>query len=128
MSPSSSRIGRRSSTDASAASAGRATSRSSAMPRLAGLLGFTPSVFAANCAIQWHRTRAGVVHYPIGNAERNEKCRDVLRRLAPREGVMIALRAAIVALIACTPAAQAADCPRADTLGTSRILSVDAAQ
>jgi peptidoglycan/xylan/chitin deacetylase (PgdA/CDA1 family) len=40
---------------------------------------------------------------------------------------MIMLRAAIVALIACTAAAQAAECPRAGTLGTSRILSVDAA-
>jgi peptidoglycan/xylan/chitin deacetylase (PgdA/CDA1 family) len=41
---------------------------------------------------------------------------------------MIALRVAIVALIACTPAAQAAECPRAGTLGTSRTLTVDAAQ
>src|SRR5712671_2436176 len=40
---------------------------------------------------------------------------------------MIVLRAAIVALIACATAAQAADCPRAGTLGTSRILAVDAA-
>src|SRR4051794_18209404 len=37
------------------------------------------------------------------------------------------LRVAIVALIACATAAQAADCPRAGTLGTSRILEVDAA-
>jgi peptidoglycan/xylan/chitin deacetylase (PgdA/CDA1 family) len=43
-----------------------------------------------------------------------------------REGVMIVLRAAAVALIACSAAAQA-DCPRAGTLGTSRILAVDAA-
>jgi peptidoglycan/xylan/chitin deacetylase (PgdA/CDA1 family) len=41
---------------------------------------------------------------------------------------MIALRAAAVALIACTAAAQAAECPRAGTLGTSRILAVDAAR
>src|SRR6201991_4395728 len=40
---------------------------------------------------------------------------------------MIVLRASIVAVIACTAAAQAAECPRAGTLGTSRILSVDAA-
>jgi peptidoglycan/xylan/chitin deacetylase (PgdA/CDA1 family) len=40
---------------------------------------------------------------------------------------MIALRAAVVALIACTAAAQAADCPRAGALGTSRVLAVDAA-
>jgi peptidoglycan/xylan/chitin deacetylase (PgdA/CDA1 family) len=37
------------------------------------------------------------------------------------------LRAAIIALIACTAAAQAAECPRAGTLGTSRTLAVDAA-
>src|SRR3954471_12910584 len=41
--------------------------------------------------------------------------------------VMIVLRAAIVALIACTAAAQAAECPRPGTLGTSRVLAVDAA-
>src|SRR3954453_2401933 len=37
------------------------------------------------------------------------------------------LRAAIIALIAGTAAAQAAECPRAGTLGTSRVLGVDAA-
>jgi peptidoglycan/xylan/chitin deacetylase (PgdA/CDA1 family) len=41
---------------------------------------------------------------------------------------MIALRVAIIALIAGTAAAQAAECPRAGTLGTSRVLPVDAAQ
>jgi peptidoglycan/xylan/chitin deacetylase (PgdA/CDA1 family) len=41
---------------------------------------------------------------------------------------MIELRAAVIALLACTTAAQAAECPRAGTLGTSRILAVDAAQ
>jgi peptidoglycan/xylan/chitin deacetylase (PgdA/CDA1 family) len=41
---------------------------------------------------------------------------------------MIVLRAAVVALIACTAAAHAADCPRPGTLGTSRTLTVDAAQ
>jgi peptidoglycan/xylan/chitin deacetylase (PgdA/CDA1 family) len=41
---------------------------------------------------------------------------------------MIVLRAAAIALIACTATAQAAECPRAGTLGTSRILTVDAAQ
>src|ERR1700733_8435744 len=40
---------------------------------------------------------------------------------------MVVLRVAIVALIACTTVAQAAECPRAGTLGTSRILAVDAA-
>src|SRR3954467_13020664 len=46
---------------------------------------------------------------------------------AAQEGVMIALRIAIIALLACTAAAQAAECPRAGTLGTSRVLQVDAA-
>src|SRR3954468_13582141 len=41
---------------------------------------------------------------------------------------MVVLRVAIALLIACTSAAQGADCPRAGTLGTSRILAVDAAQ
>jgi peptidoglycan/xylan/chitin deacetylase (PgdA/CDA1 family) len=41
---------------------------------------------------------------------------------------MVALRVAIIALLACATAAQAAECPRAGTLGTSRILAVDAAQ
>jgi peptidoglycan/xylan/chitin deacetylase (PgdA/CDA1 family) len=40
---------------------------------------------------------------------------------------MIVLRAAVVAWIACTATAQAADCPRTGTLGTSRVLAVDAA-
>jgi peptidoglycan/xylan/chitin deacetylase (PgdA/CDA1 family) len=40
---------------------------------------------------------------------------------------MIALRTAAIALIACTTVVQAADCPRAGTLGTSRVLAVDAA-
>src|SRR6266853_5007757 len=35
--------------------------------------------------------------------------------------------AALVVLVACTVAAQAADCPRQGALGTSRVLSVDAA-
>jgi peptidoglycan/xylan/chitin deacetylase (PgdA/CDA1 family) len=47
---------------------------------------------------------------------------------ASLKGVMIALRAAVIVLIACTATAQAADCPRSGTLGTSRILAVDAAQ
>src|SRR4051812_40149510 len=47
---------------------------------------------------------------------------------AAREKVMIVLRAAIVALIVCTSLAQAAECPRANTLGTLRVLALDAAQ
>jgi peptidoglycan/xylan/chitin deacetylase (PgdA/CDA1 family) len=50
------------------------------------------------------------------------------KRPAALEGVMIALRVAIIALLACATAAQAAECPRAGTLGTSRILAVDPAQ
>ena len=41
---------------------------------------------------------------------------------------MIVLRTAIVVLIACTTAARAVECPRAGTLGVSRVLPVDAAQ
>jgi peptidoglycan/xylan/chitin deacetylase (PgdA/CDA1 family) len=44
------------------------------------------------------------------------------------KGVMIVLRAAAIALIACTATVQATECPRKDALGTSRILSVDGAQ
>jgi peptidoglycan/xylan/chitin deacetylase (PgdA/CDA1 family) len=40
--------------------------------------------------------------------------------------MMVGLRAALVGLIACGTAAQA-DCPRSGTLGTSRVLAVDAA-
>jgi peptidoglycan/xylan/chitin deacetylase (PgdA/CDA1 family) len=35
------------------------------------------------------------------------------------------LKSALLALIVCTTAAHAADCPRKDTLGTSRVLTVD---
>src|SRR3954470_12374926 len=41
---------------------------------------------------------------------------------------MILLRTALIAAIACATAAHAADCPRPGTLGTSRILAVDAAK
>ncbi|CAN5228794.1 polysaccharide deacetylase family protein [soil metagenome] len=45
-----------------------------------------------------------------------------------RESVLIVLKIAVVAtLIACTTAAQAADCPRKDALGTSRVMTVDPA-
>ena len=40
---------------------------------------------------------------------------------------MIVTRAAIIAMIACATGAQAAECPHAGTLGTSRTLAVDAA-
>jgi peptidoglycan/xylan/chitin deacetylase (PgdA/CDA1 family) len=44
-----------------------------------------------------------------------------------RKAIMMVLRAAIVALIACMATAHAADCPRTGALGTSRVLAVDAA-
>src|ERR1700710_1284192 len=44
------------------------------------------------------------------------------------KGVTIVLRAAAIALIACTATVQATECPRKDALGTSRILAVDPAQ
>jgi peptidoglycan/xylan/chitin deacetylase (PgdA/CDA1 family) len=71
---------------------------------------------------------AGAVHYLIGNAKRNDKCTEAWKSIPRRKGVTIVLRAAAVALIACMATAQAAECPRKDALGTSRILSVDPAQ
>ncbi len=59
----------------------------------------------------------------MGNTKRNDK-------YAPaRTGSksMNLLRATLVAAMAWSAAAQAADCPRKGALGTSRILSVDAA-
>jgi peptidoglycan/xylan/chitin deacetylase (PgdA/CDA1 family) len=50
-----------------------------------------------------------------------------IRRLKWARKFINAPQAALVALIAWTAAAQAADCPRQGTLGTSRILKVDAA-
>jgi peptidoglycan/xylan/chitin deacetylase (PgdA/CDA1 family) len=47
--------------------------------------------------------------------------------MSGRESALIVLKIAIVALIACTAAAQAADCPRKDALGTSRVMTVDPA-
>ncbi|WP_424630977.1 polysaccharide deacetylase family protein [Bradyrhizobium sp. SYSU BS000235] len=38
---------------------------------------------------------------------------------------MLPLKSALLALVVCTTAAHAADCPRKDTLGTSRVLMVD---
>jgi peptidoglycan/xylan/chitin deacetylase (PgdA/CDA1 family) len=48
--------------------------------------------------------------------------------MACRESVLSVLKiAAAVALIACTAAAQAQDCPRKDALGTARVMTVDPA-
>lgn len=54
----------------------------------------------------------------------SEKCGAHVER---RESVVIVLKSAIIALIASTVvvAAHAQDCPRPDTLGTSRVLTVD---
>ena len=51
----------------------------------------------------------------------------MMRRKSGRESVVIMLKAAIVGLLACTAAAQAADCPRPGTSGTARVLAVDPA-
>lgn len=66
-------------------------------------------------------------HYPIGNAKRNAKY--AVRRMTPRITPTFteALGAAIAAAIIWSAAAQAAECPRQDALGTSRVLRVDAA-
>ncbi|WP_433993612.1 polysaccharide deacetylase family protein [Tardiphaga robiniae] len=48
-----------------------------------------------------------------------------MREISGRESVVIVLKAAIFALIASTIVAHAEDCPRKDTLGTARILTVD---
>jgi peptidoglycan/xylan/chitin deacetylase (PgdA/CDA1 family) len=44
-----------------------------------------------------------------------------------REALIVLRIAVAAALIACTAAAQAEECPRKDTLGTSRVMSVDPA-
>src|ERR1700736_6254292 len=50
-----------------------------------------------------------------------------IRRQKPARKDMNALGAALVVSMAWSAAAQAADCPRKGTLGTSRVLHVDAA-
>ena len=50
-----------------------------------------------------------------------------MRRMSGRESVVTMLKAAIVALLACSAAAQAADCPRPDKAGTALVLAVDPA-
>jgi len=59
----------------------------------------------------------------MGNTKRNDKC------ISATTGcrAMSLLRITIIAALAWSAAAQAADCPRAGTLGTSRVLAVDAA-
>jgi peptidoglycan/xylan/chitin deacetylase (PgdA/CDA1 family) len=47
------------------------------------------------------------------------------REICGRESVLIVLKAAFVALIACTAVAHADECPRPGALGTSRVLTVD---
>jgi peptidoglycan/xylan/chitin deacetylase (PgdA/CDA1 family) len=62
-------------------------------------------------------------HYPIGNAKRNAKY--VEQRMIPK--FTQAFGAAIIAATTWTAAVQAAECPRHDALGTSRVLPIDAA-
>ncbi len=90
ISPSSSRIGRRSSTDARR---DRATSISSAMPRLAGL---TELLNSSELSLS--------THYPIGNTKRNDK-------YAPAKTGSEAMPrwAALVVSMAWTAAARAAE-------------------
>ncbi len=61
----------------------------------------------------------------MGKAKRNRKC--AARAMIGRESNLIVLKIAIAVLIACTAAAQAADCPRKDALGTARVMTVDPA-
>jgi peptidoglycan/xylan/chitin deacetylase (PgdA/CDA1 family) len=61
----------------------------------------------------------------MGNASRNRK--DAACSISGRESVETVLKAAVVALIASTVVAQAAECPRADRAGTARVLVVDPA-
>jgi peptidoglycan/xylan/chitin deacetylase (PgdA/CDA1 family) len=50
-----------------------------------------------------------------------------MRRQKPARKLIVAVGAAVAAAMWWTAAAQAADCPRKGTLGTSRVLAVDAA-
>jgi peptidoglycan/xylan/chitin deacetylase (PgdA/CDA1 family) len=59
----------------------------------------------------------------MGNTKRNDKCTSATTGCS----AMSLLRATLIAALAWSAAAQAADCPRPGTLGTSRILAVDAA-
>jgi peptidoglycan/xylan/chitin deacetylase (PgdA/CDA1 family) len=64
-----------------------------------------------------------LTHYPIGDTKRNDKS----ARTPMTVELAKLLTTALVASVAWTAAAQAADCPRAGSLGTSRILAVDPA-
>jgi peptidoglycan/xylan/chitin deacetylase (PgdA/CDA1 family) len=61
--------------------------------------------------------------YPIGNTERNAKYVE----LQMTRYFSAALASAVAALTTFVAAAQAAECPRKDALGTSRVLTVDTA-
>jgi peptidoglycan/xylan/chitin deacetylase (PgdA/CDA1 family) len=62
----------------------------------------------------------------MGDAPRNRKYAD--RSTGGRESYWtVLLKAAVVALIASTVVAQAAECPRPDKAGTARVLTVDPA-
>jgi peptidoglycan/xylan/chitin deacetylase (PgdA/CDA1 family) len=59
----------------------------------------------------------------MGNTKRNDKCISATTGCS----AMSLLRVTLIAALAWSAAAQAADCPRPGTLGTSRVLAVDAA-
>lgn len=61
----------------------------------------------------------------MGNSPRNRKY--AACSISGRESVETVLKAAVVALIASTVVAQAAECPRPDKGGTARVLTVDPA-
>jgi|GEM_PF-445025 peptidoglycan/xylan/chitin deacetylase (PgdA/CDA1 family) len=62
-------------------------------------------------------------HCVIDIIERNAKC--AAREYRIREFVMIVPRIVLLSLIASISVANAADCPRKDALGTSRVMTVD---
>ena len=90
---------------------GWATSIFSAMPRLAGLTD------------RGNSSELRCTHYPIGNTQRNAK----YVQLQMTRNFSEALCAAVAASMTFVAAAAAAECPRKDALGTSRVLAVDAA-
>jgi peptidoglycan/xylan/chitin deacetylase (PgdA/CDA1 family) len=84
---------------------------------------------AAKCAIWSEGSNLipyqALASWPFGHAWRDEMWESRPLRLGR---IMMLLRAAVVALfVLTTAAAQAADCPRQGVLGTSRVLTVDAA-
>lgn len=65
---------------------------------------------------------ASVCNYPIDMTKRNDKCAP----MSHSTPVMILARVLLFAALLAASGAQAADCPRKDALGTSRVMTVDA--